>query len=596
MQRGQRSELRYFAFLTAFFCSMFFSGCGTGSDGGGNPAGILPTAQVTGGVEGYVSRETISTSLKASIGTRLSSPFADASVQLIALDSSNGSEQILGTGRTDDHGYYQITYSNTSAINRNLILRATKGSDISEGVLPLLKQGIVVRAQTINPNSTVQAKILRQLNKAGKSGSINLGELTAIMPAETLELLQSGINTIVNSLLAREEARRLRFGSRLDELSAAAFEIQQNLEEAVEKGVLSAEEARTAFTRNLEERARAIGFTSEELSALDDYDNAFLYKSIMKLFSGSSDEASEEVHFETDRLRESKRNALSLVSDSVTILVGEKSRTEYAAFYQLIEKMRQMLDEAGTPADIRDVFAPDSDQMKEFTTSLGKVLLSISFTPDLVAEVFNMQAPSLLDTGAADGISKTASPADISGYNPASLVRQQNRIIGDLTEAVRHVAEKAALNLTEEQLKAIALLLWAKAPEKLDFTVPRPISTAPSGPLPPPEQLNGQTGIIRQLESRSIPVPGVYYFESDNELANGALLKLDSLETSSSGISFGDWVGKNALVSGMIFSEKNGARIILVRGIFEAVTNQPATATGSSAGSSSESGPASSIK
>ncbi|HNW35859.1 MAG TPA: hypothetical protein PKM25_13055, partial [Candidatus Ozemobacteraceae bacterium] len=524
MQRGQRSELRYLAFLTAFFCSMFFSGCGTGSDGGGNPAGILPTGQVTGGVEGYVSRATISGNLKASVGTALSTPFADASVQLIALDSSNGSEQILGTGRTDDHGYYQITYSNTSADNRNLLLRAVKGSDVSEGVLPMLKQGIVVRAQTINPNSSVTAKILRQLGKVGKSSTINLGELTAMMPAETLESLENGISTIVNSLIAREEARKLRFGSRLDELSAAAFEVQQSVEESVEKGELSAEEARIAFIRKLEERARAIGFTSEELSALDDYDNAFLYKPIMSLFSGCSDEAREEVNFETNRLRESKRNTLSLVSDSVTMLVGEKSRTEYAAFYQLIEKMRQMLDEAATPADIRDVFAPDSDQMKEFTTSLGNVLLSIDFTPELVAEVFSMQTPRLLDTGAADGISKTASPGNISNYNPSSLVRQQGRIIGDLTEAVRHVAEKAALSLTEDQLKAIALLLWAKAPEKLDFTVAMPASTEPASPLPPPGELNQQTGIIRQLQSRGMAVSGVYFLESDNGAANGALL------------------------------------------------------------------------
>lgn len=473
MKRGQRNELRYFAFLTAFICSMFFSGCGSSSDGGGNPAGILPLDTIKGGVEGYVSRSELSDSIRARIGSSLTRPFADATVTLSAFDRTTGNEVTLGQGQTDDRGYYQISYALAELPGRNLIVRAVKDIETSETVLPMLKPGVVVRAQTMTSGHCFEAQLVRELGKIGKSGDINLGELTSMLSEDSQDLLENSIPTLANALIAREDARRLKFGDRLTTLADAAFEIEQSIAEAVENGEISAEEGRTAFIRKLEEHARTLGFTSEELNALDDYDNAFLYKPMKKLFTEASGGAAV-VSFETGRLRESKRNALTLIADSVTTLVGEKSRTEFAAFYQLIEKMREQLDSAVTPSDIRNVFAPDSEQMKEFTGFLGKILVSLSFTSDLVAEVFTMQPPRLLDSAAADSLTKTASPGYLGGFDPSGLVRQQDRIITDLTEAVRHVAEKAALNLAEEQLKAIALVLWAKSPEKLDFTVPKP--------------------------------------------------------------------------------------------------------------------------
>lgn len=475
MKRGQRGELRYFAFLTAFLCSMFFSGCGNSSDGGGNPAGILPLESIRGGVEGYVSRSELSPGIKANIGSTLAHPFADATVTLSAFDPTNGNEVILGQGQTDDRGYYQIPYTLAELPGRNLLVHAVKGTESSECVLPMLKPGVVVRAQTMNPGHCFEAQLVRELGRIGKSGDFNLSELTSMLPDESLDLLEKSIDSIVSALLAREDARRLKFGNRIRALADAAFEIEQSIAEAVENGDLSAEEGRTAFIRRLEERARTLGFTSEELNALDDYDTAFLYKPLQKLFIGAHDESGAETGFETCRLRESKRNTLFLIADSVTALVGEKSRTEFAGFYQLIEKMREQLDGARTPAEVRAVFSPESLQMKEFTGYLGTILLSLAFTPELVAEVFTMQPPRLLDSAAADGLTKTASPGGSSGFDPAGLVRQQDRIMTDLTEAVRHVAGKAALSLTEEQLKAIALLLWAKSPEKLDFTVSQPV-------------------------------------------------------------------------------------------------------------------------
>ncbi len=471
MKRAQRGEIRYFAFLTAFVCSMFFSGCGSSSDGGTNPAGLLPAETIRGGVEGYVSRSALPANLKARVGSSLTSPFADATVTLSTFDGKSGNEVILGQSQTDDRGYYQISYTATDHPSRNLILRAIKGAETSECVLPMLKTGVIVRAETMSPGRSFEAQLVHELRKLGKSQDISLGELTSMLPEESLALLEQGVTSIANALIARDEARRLKFGDRLDALAEASFEIEQNVAEAVENGEISADEARGVFIRRLEEQARTLGFTSEELSALDDYDNVFIFRPLKKLIPGASDGGEIENGIETARLRENKRNSLSLIADSVTILVGEKSRTEYAGLYQMIEKMREQLDAASTPADIRALFSADSDQMKEISALLNKILVSLSFTPELVAEVFTLEPPSLIESAAANGLTKIASPGGAESMDPGGLVRQQDRIMTDLTEAVRHVAEKASLSLAEDQLRAIALLIWATSHDKLDVGV-----------------------------------------------------------------------------------------------------------------------------
>ncbi|HOY65927.1 MAG TPA: hypothetical protein PLP29_03510 [Candidatus Ozemobacteraceae bacterium] len=481
MKHTQRSELRYFAFLSAFCCSMVFSGCGSSSDGGANPAGLLPAPTVRGGVEGYVSRDSVARSLRARIASTLSEPFADARVTLYALDPENGSEQVLGTGQSDDRGYYQISYAVPALPARNLIVQAFRNGETAECVVPGLKQGAVVRAPTMDPESRIQAKIVRELGRFGKADEISLGELTALVPEETLTRFDGQLGPIVQSLLAMDEARRLKFGERFKELSEAAFNLHQSMIEAVENGEISAEEARLVYLRKLEEQARGLGFTSEDLSALDEFENAFLHQPIEKLLPGLGESDAAGSEFAATRLRETKHTTLALVADAVTTLVGEKSRTEYAGFYQLIDKMRGQLDLASTPADIRAVFDPRSGQMAEFTHSLGTILASLGFTQDLIDEVFDMQPPGLIESASADGLTKVSAAGGASGFEPAGLVRHQNRILEELKEAVRHVAEKAALTLSEEQLKAIALLIRAKAPEKLDFEVPE-AGTAVSAP------------------------------------------------------------------------------------------------------------------
>lgn len=491
MKRAQRGELRYFAFLTAFVCSMFFTGCGSGSDGGGNPAGILPPDTIRGGVEGYVSRSSLPTNIKARVGASLTCPFADTTVTLSTFDGKSGNEVILGQSQTDDRGYYQISYAATDHPTRNLIIRAIKGAETCEGVLPMLKPGIIVRAETMTPGRSFEAQLIHELRKLGKSQDINIGELTAMLPGESLVLLGQGIPSIAKALVSRDEARRLKFGDRFEALAMAAFEIEQDVTEAIENGEISAEDGRGIFTRRLEERARMLGFTSEELSALDDYDDAFVFRPLKKLVPGACDGGEIEGGIETARLRENKRNSLSLIADAVTTLVGEKSRTEFAALYQLIEKMREQLDAASTPADIHALFSPDSAQMAGMSELLNNVLVALSFTPELIAEVFTMEPPSLIESAAANGLTKIASPGRAESMDPAGLVRQQDRILTDLTEAVRHVAGKASLPLTDDKLKAIALLLWATSDDKLDITVRQPDATGDSAEC---ETVPGEAG------------------------------------------------------------------------------------------------------
>ncbi|HQG30097.1 MAG TPA: hypothetical protein PLY73_16205, partial [Candidatus Ozemobacteraceae bacterium] len=474
MKRAQRGEIRYFAFLTAFVCSMFFTGCGSSSDGGGNPAGLLPPDTIRGGVEGYVSRSSLPANIKARVGASLTCPFADTTVTLSTFDGKSGNEVILGQSQTDDRGYYQISYAFTDHPTRNLIIRAIKGAETCESVLPMLKPGIIVRAETLTPGRSFEAQLVHELRKLGKSQDINIGELTSMLSGESLSLLGQGITSIANALAARDEARRLKFGDRFDALVMAAFEIELDVAEAVENGEMSSEDGRGVFIRRLEERARLLGFTSEELSALDDYDDAFIFRPLKKMIPGASDGGEIEDGIETARLRENKRNSLSLIADAVTILVGEKSRTEFAGLYQLIEKMREQLDAVSSPADIRALFSPDSTRMVELSNLLNSVLNSLRFTPDLIAEVFTMEPPSLIESAAANGLTKIASPGRAESMDPAGLVRQQDRIMTDLTEAVRHVAEKASLALPDDKLKAIALLLWATSHDKLDIKVQLP--------------------------------------------------------------------------------------------------------------------------
>ncbi|HEY9072294.1 MAG TPA: hypothetical protein VIV61_18680, partial [Candidatus Ozemobacteraceae bacterium] len=481
MKHTQRSELRYFAFLSAFCCSMFFSGCGSSSDGGSNPAGLLPLNTIRGGVEGYVSRESVAGSLRTRIATSLSEPVSDARVTLYALDPENGMEQVIGSGRSDDRGYYQIGYALPNLPARNLIVQAVKDGETIECVLPSLKDGVVVRAPTMDPESRIQAQLVRELGRYGKADEISLGELTALLPEEALARFEGHLGPIVQALLAMDEARRLKFGPRLDELSKAAFEIQQSLTEAVESGDLSSDEARTAFFRKLEERARALGFTSEELNALDEFENAFLQQPLEKLLPGVPDGDGIQKGLALARLRETKRTTLSLVSDAVTTLVGEKSRTEYAGLYQLIEKMRGQLDVASTPADIKAVFEPHSSQMVEFAGFLNAILESLGFTRAMIAEVFEMQPPGLIESTAAGGITKISSAGGATGYDPAGLVRQQTRILDEVSEAVRHVSGQASLALSEEQLKAVALLIRSTSPEKLDFSFAEAVSHGSAG-------------------------------------------------------------------------------------------------------------------
>ncbi|MBP7633686.1 hypothetical protein KBA41_05925, partial [Candidatus Ozemobacteraceae bacterium] len=419
---------------------------------------------------------------------------------LSTFNGKSGNEVILGQSQTDDRGYYQISYAATDHPTRNLIIRAIKGAETCEGVLPMLKPGIIVRAETMTPGRSFEAQLIHELRKLGKSQDINIGELTAMLPKESLALLGQGIPSIANALAARDEARRLKFGGRFEALAMAAFEIEQGIAEAVENGEISADDSRGFFTRRLEERARILGFTSEELSALDDYDDAFIFRPLKKLVPGANDGGEIEDGIETARLRENKRNSLSLIADAVTTLVGEKSRTEFAGLYQLIEKMRDQLDATSTPADIRALFSPDSAQMAGMSELLNRVLVSLSFAPDLVAEVFTMEPPSLIESAAANGLTKIASPGGAESMDPAGLVRQQDRIMTDLTEAVRHVAGKASLPLTDEKLKAIALLLWATSHDKLDITVQEPDASGNTETGEAGVSLPGNTGSVDVAE------------------------------------------------------------------------------------------------
>ena len=494
MNLNPKKHLRFLAFFMAFLCSMFLTGCGGGGGGGGgnSPVGPNPTT-TTGTVDGYVSRSALSISIRTNIGAAITNPVNSADVSLIALDGTTGAETPLGAGKTDDQGHYQIGYSTSIPVLRNLILRATSGGETFESLLPELTNGVMVRAPTMDPDSDIPVKIIKEAAKHGKNLVINLGELLAVLPPEALKGLESKITELVNNLLAREDAKEQKFGPRLAEMRQNAFDLQQRINASIEKGELTKDEGWKLFKKEMTTWAKAKGFTAEELQLLDDMDQAFLFEPFKNELESSPEMKGHYDDMSAERLRDRKLAFLSVVSESVKILVGNKSDSDFAPFFQLIDKIKASLETALTPGEITRFFQDNGHLFLDFGKYLGLSLIEVKFTPQLVNEVFQVSIPKY-GFGSVDGV-----PAGTTGGNTSSpgmpqavpqgmqevmspdgdpagkatgFIRMQEEFISSLMDRVKTVADKASLNLTREQTKAVAYIIWAQSEENLNFPAP----------------------------------------------------------------------------------------------------------------------------
>ncbi|RCK78317.1 MAG: hypothetical protein OZSIB_1559 [Candidatus Ozemobacter sibiricus] len=495
---------RPLAVLLAFICSVFLTGCGGGGGGGSgfiSPTGPTPTT--TGTVEGYVSTARLNPAGRANLAAAITAPARGAQVQLFALAPDTGAEVLLGSTSTDDQGYYQLTFTSNLAILRNLIVRATANGTSFAALLPKVENGRMVRAPTMDPDSELPVKIVLEAAKVGKHHDLNLGELLAILPPTALKELETKIAELVRNLVAREQAKQQKFGARLPQLRQLAFDLQQRINEAIEKGELSAAEGWKLFTRELAARAEKLGFSAADLQTLDDLDQTFVFEPFRPDFADLDD-------YETiaaDRLKERKLRFLGLVAESVKILAGAKAQTSYTEFFALVDKISAALQAARTPADIHRFFTDNGQMFLTFGKYLSSALLEVKFTPDLVRRVFAIPVPAYgfgiaemagpayrKEAGAGtavpsrDQMQTVMAPQGDPAGRALGFLKLQEEFLARLIEEVQRVAREAALALTPEQAKAVAYIIWAQSEENLNFPPP----PVPGEPDPYPITLAGK--------------------------------------------------------------------------------------------------------
>jgi hypothetical protein len=511
---------RPLAFLMAFLCSMALTGCGGGGGGGGGVSPIGPGGQTLGTVDGYVSNGIVAPSVRANLGALITAPAGNAEVTLLMLDAATGAERVLGTGQTDDQGYYQVRFDTLQPMLRNLIVRARAGNRVYESLLPRVTHGAMVRAPLMDPNSNLPVKIVQEAAKFGRHTTINVGELLAILSPEALKELEARIGELVSHLVAREAAKEQVFGARLAPLRQYAFDLQQRVNEAIDKGELTAAEGWKLFSRELAAWAKERGFTAADLQTLDDLNQAFVFEPFKNDLKDSTGLAAGGFALiEAERLKERKLLFLQVVADSVRILAGSKAGTDFAAFFPLVERVRGALTQARTPEEIQRFFQNNSSLFLEFGTYLSLALAEVGFSSDLVAEVFQGTIPAYGFTGGiteSGGTTMTVAPPPDRGLQDAlntavdptgraiGFVQWQEQIITALMERVRTIAAKVSLVLRPDQMKAVAYLIWAQGEENLNFPAPPPPipgddPTEPGKPYP--ITAGGRVAKLAQAES-----------------------------------------------------------------------------------------------
>ena|GEM_PF-1900912 len=512
MDYRQSKLLRGFAFLAAFFCSLVITGCGGGGGNSVNP--ISPNSVLSGSIEGYVSASKISSSIRSSVAENIAQPLSNAAISLISIEALTGKETTLGTSQTDDKGYYQIQFLAKAVNPRNLILKAVGNGQSLECVLPQIKEGIVVRAPTIDPTTHVQSKIVREAAKFGKNGDVNLGEIMSVLTPAAISELESKIPDLVAGFVERDEATQKKLGAIFTDMKNYAFELQQTINDEIEHGKLTSSDAWKVFSAEMDEKAKSLGISSDDLKSLDDIDQAYLFEPFKKDLADKPSFRDGLGKIETDQLRERKIKFLALLADSVKILVKDKANSEFAGFFQLLEKIKTVIETAGSSEEIQRFFQNSSGLALELGSYLEKALLEAKFTADMVNAVFSIPVPQVgfglsssgtamsADTSSTGGV--IGSTANDSPTIAIDLITKQDDLLNQLIMKVREVVTNANISLTSEEVKAAAYIIMAQSSENLNFSAPPPLpsdtgSTDPSSPIERPNYDYTMSGTVETM-------------------------------------------------------------------------------------------------
>lgn len=507
MVKRSRLFYRIPIFIAVCFWAILTTGCGGGGGGGGSGSPVgpinptttptpIPTTPITStkySVDGYVSKSSISSSIRANIGQTLSQPLGNAPVELIAFDSS-GNQKSIDTKTTDSTGYYQFTDETfpTGFDPKNVLIKAKSGLTIIQCVVPALKVGQKIQAPTMDPSTTIQAQIIEKAAASGKPFGINIGELLSILPPEALAQLSSKnkLDTIVKACLAREEAKSLKLGTIKSSLDSWAFEYQQKINDMIEQGELSPTDAWKKFNDLMAEKEKEL-LPPENIQFIDDLDQIFIFEPI-------TDDMDDPAFWEKwekmkrERIRERKLKAFSLLTASVKTLFNGDS--EYDTFESLAQTFRKSIESAQSIDELQNIFTQPIAEQRKFLEILNHAMLKVGFLSSWVDDIFAIQPPnygfeyaSKLNTFRGGTTATTATPkAQIAYGAPSAPTRPQEYIqlmednFNLIYEGVKKVAYNAGLTLTAEQFKAIAYIIWAGTAENLNFPPPPPIEPEPS--------------------------------------------------------------------------------------------------------------------
>ncbi len=517
---------KFSAFVLAFACSVLITGCGGGGGGTGGNSPVNPYSppSVMGNfvIDGYVSQTKIPGSVRGNIAASLAQPLKNAGVTVKFIDEF-GTERDLQSGATDDKGYYQISFSTVRTTMKNLIIRALlPDGTIQECVVPKLKDGLVTRAPTIDPTTAIQSRLLRKAAEKMKHQDFNVGEVLAVVSQDILEKLgqdSAKLGDVVTRFIAQTEVKNLEFGEAASTLKEFAFELQQRINEAVERGDVSREEAWTVFQNEMNEKARALGISREKLQVVEDFNTIYIVSPIIE-DGGPNSPGGEFENLTLERLRSRKIQLLEMMDNAMKILVKEKAGTDFADFFVLTGKIRDSLALARTIGEIRDFFKNNGSTMLAMNDAFARALLEVKFTPNLVSKVMGLEIQPIgigfSSTGTSKGtevMTQTATDVNSRGTftttqtgttvspdgttvsldypmgDPAGIalgyVNNQEARISDLLTRVQKVAIEAGLSIGYEEAKAIAIILWSRAQENLD--VPDDSTTIPADPQNPCE-------------------------------------------------------------------------------------------------------------
>jgi hypothetical protein len=501
MTRMQKRVSLLWTGLVLSVWTVFLTGCG-GGGGGSNPLSpVVPTTIPTtnpqlSSIDGYVSKASLSKSIRAAVGSTLKQPFVDATIELLAFDEK-GVEHILDTKKSDAKGYYQFLNVTNPHLKKNLIVRAGGSGLRYEALIPEMKLGTKVQAPTMDQDTGIQADIIREAAKQQKHAIVNVAELLAILsPAACRTLKEKNkIGDVVKSFLIREESRTKRLGASKTALDSFALELQQKVNEMIEKGELAPADAWKTFSDMMTAKAKELGIKVEDQKVMDDIDQTIIIEPIYQDLKGDPFFKDEYLKMEFQRVKERKLKSLSLLTDSVKVLFNQGTAPEYLAFLPLSEALRQSFEKAQNIDELHSVLFVVLPDQRKFLEYLSLAILKAGFKPEWVSKVFAIQPPEY-GFGFAQGLTNTRGYAasvlplaqvvqSTPGSAPSSaetfLIEQEKRLEG-LYAKIKDIANSAGLKPlpTPELIKAIAYIIWAGSPENLNFPPPPNVTPTPT--------------------------------------------------------------------------------------------------------------------